>query len=343
MKQYLQEKYLRFLGIVVLGFVMAYLIKDVHEFTFKNSMVSLSITFIMWEGARFIIFHFRRVYPQIKDTNKRLLITYSSVIAYVFLANLVIKVLLALSGLGEPLTVYNLFKHFKTTIIASITVSVFYESLYFFSQWKTTIIEKESLKHQQVRSQFAALKNQISPHFLFNSLNTLVTLIAENQDLAIDFTQKLSEVYRYILQNKEKEVVSLEKELQFADSYIFLLKKRFDKNLQVFIDIPSEHLTHYVAPLSLQMLIENAIKHNEVSTAHPLSIYINIENKNTLVVKNNLQRKRFVEHSTKTGLENIRKRYQHLSNRPIEVITTTSNFIVTLPLLQISSEEAIFS
>ncbi|MGB0523595.1 MAG: sensor histidine kinase [Flammeovirgaceae bacterium] len=343
MKQYLQEKYLRFLGILVLALTISFFIKEEHEPSLKHVLISIGITFIMWEGGRSIIFRFRKVYPQIKDTNKRLLFTAITMLSYVVIINLMVKVVLSITGVGDPLTPYNLFKHFKTTFTATVIVGVFYESLYFFTRWKETIVEKESLKHQQVRSQFAALKNQISPHFLFNSLNTLVTLIAENQELAIDFTQKLSEVYRYILQNKEKEVVSLRKELQFTDSYIFLLKMRFDKNLQVDIQVDDQYLALYIAPLSLQMLIENAIKHNEVSTARPLSIHISIENEDTIVVKNKLQRKRVMEPSTKTGLENIRKRYHHLSDRSIEVITTTSNFMVTLPLLKITKEEPVLS
>ena len=338
MRQYWQEKYLRFVGMVLLALFMAFFMKDIHEPTVRNVFVSIGITVIMWEGNRFVLFRLRKFYPQIKQTTKRLLVTAICIVLYILMANFIIKVVLAFTEWGEPLTLYNIFKHIRMTSIATLVVVITYESHFFFSQWKATIIEKESLKHQQVRSQFAALKNQISPHFLFNSLNTLVTLIAENQDLAIEFTQKLSEVYRYILQNKEKEVVTLQRELDFTDSYIFLLKMRFAENLQIAMDIPNEFLQDCVAPLSLQMLIENAIKHNEVSTAKPLAIHISVQNGSTLVVKNKLQRKRMVQHSTKTGLENIRKRYQHLSNQPVEVITTATNFIVALPLLKVSHE-----
>ena len=209
-----------------------------------------------------------------------------------------------------------------------------YELIYFFSRWNLSTIEAEKLKSDQTRAQLDTLKNQISPHFLFNSLNTLVAIIPENQQQAIEFTQKLSEVYRYILEYKEKELVLLETELNFIRSYLFLLKIRYPENLTVDYNINKEHLNKLVAPLSIQMLIKNALKHNIISKSNPLSIEVYTDKGDTITVKNKLQLKTSIENSTKTGLDNIRKRYQFLSNKSIDVRTTRESFIVAIPLLQ---------
>ncbi len=338
MKTLQKEKYVHWLGIAFLATIMMFVFRERCEPGLFGYSTSFLVTVIIWEGCRGFLFFFRMKFPQIQQTGKRLLITFASIILYTSIVSLSMHAILeAVFPSNEPI---GFFLKFGVYFMATGFVVIVYESAFFFQQWKQTIVEKENLKLQQVRSQFSALKNQITPHFLFNSLNTLVTLIAENQNAAIDFTQKLSEVYRYILQHKEKEVISLEKELRFVESYVFLLKTRFSENLKVEISIPKERMKCFVAPLSLQMLVENAIKHNEVSTARPLFLSISVEGKN-LIVKNNLQRKSSVAHSTKTGLENIKQRYKHLSNQLVEVIVTTSSFIVAIPLLDVRKEEGV--
>lgn len=223
--------------------------------------------------------------------------------------------------------------------ILAIIIGTIYETVFFFEKWKETIKQNEELKNQQIRTQFEVLQNQMSPHFLFNSLNTLTTLIAENQEIAIDFTQKLSEVYRYILQNKERELVYLHEELEFAKSYLFLLKMRFPDNLTATFQIDKEYESMSIAPLTIQMLVENAIKHNVVSKAHPLHIDVYVENGKSIVVKNNLQIKHVIEKSTKTGLANISKRYEYLDNRQIEIMTTPKNYMVAIPLINLFEDK----
>ncbi|MEM7299383.1 MAG: histidine kinase, partial [Bacteroidota bacterium] len=209
----------------------------------------------------------------------------------------------------------------------------------FFDQWHHSIKINEALKNQQIRTQFEVLQNQMSPHFLFNSLNTLTTLIAEDSNVAISFTERLSEVYRYILQNKEKEVVKLGEELDFVANYVFLLKIRYPENLQVEWKVDDKYLDNSIAPLTIQILVENAIKHNVISKTKPLLIEIYVENGKSIVVKNNLQKKKTIEKSTKTGLANIHKRYEYFGKQNIDVITTAENFMVAVPLLNISTAE----
>jgi LytS/YehU family sensor histidine kinase len=184
------------------------------------------------------------------------------------------------------------------------------------------------------------LRNQVSPHFLFNTLNTLVTLIHEDAHQAVRFTKDLSHVYRYILQHKDKEVVDLGTELDFTRAYIELMKVRFADSLRIRVDVAPEHRHLLIAPLTLQLLLENALKHNVASTARPLQVDVLLEDGRTLVVRNSLHRKQGMVEGTGTGLSNVRQRYVHLSERPVDVIETREYFLVAVPLLRFAEHEA---
>ncbi|HND89317.1 MAG TPA: histidine kinase, partial [Saprospiraceae bacterium] len=171
-------------------------------------------------------------------------------------------------------------------------------------------------------------------HFLFNSLNTLIYLIPEHSAKAVNFVQKLSKVYRYVLESRDAKVIPLAEEMDFLNAYIFLLKERFGDNLCLRIGDLRAHPQAAIVPLSLQMLFENAIKHNIISAERPLCIEVFIENAH-LVVRNNLQRKNQVMDSTGVGLQNIRDRYRMLSERSVEVIASPQHFTVALPLLSL--------
>ncbi|MCY7309617.1 MAG: histidine kinase, partial [Chitinophagaceae bacterium] len=176
----------------------------------------------------------------------------------------------------------------------------------------------------------------INPHFLFNNLNVLSGMVIKDNPEANHFFEEFSKVYRYILNNQEKELVELRSELEFVQPYIFLLKKRFDEGLTISLNIPEHYKSYHVVPAALQMLIENAIKHNIVSRHKPLHIYIHANGNNTMIVSNNLQLRQTGEPSTKIGLQNIRKRYELISGREIEVKETVTTFEVTLPLLNLN-------
>jgi LytS/YehU family sensor histidine kinase len=157
-------------------------------------------------------------------------------------------------------------------------------------------------------------------------------LILSEPDIASDFLQKLSKIYRYILQNKDNEIVSLEQELTFVENYIDLQKSRFEDGLEVIIDIDEDYLSSGIVPVTLQNLFENAIKHNTVEEDKPLVIRVYVED-NCLIVKNNLQKKKFVETSNKQGLDSLKNLYKYLTNKPLETIETESEFVVRVPLL----------
>ncbi|MFY0600172.1 MAG: histidine kinase [Cyclobacteriaceae bacterium] len=338
---FLKEVYVRWVGIFLLAFVVMGLQEDEHArgMTFwQEYLVSLGFTMIYWNGAFLIFMMFRRLFPEIDQTFKRLVITYTVLFFWMSIGGLPFKMLLRLVEYTWEGVFVACSSHLLMNLILAIVIGTIYETVFFFEKWKDTIRQNEELKNQQVRIQFEVLQNQMSPHFLFNSLNTLTTLIAENQEIAIGFTEKLSEVYRYILQNKDRELVSLEEELAFAESYMFLLKMRYPDNLSANFSVDKQYRSMSIAPLTIQMLVENAIKHNVVSKAHPLRIDVYVENGKSIVVKNNLQVKKVIEKSTKTGLANIKKRYELLGQRQIEVITTAHNYMVAIPLIDLIEE-----
>lgn len=200
-------------------------------------------------------------------------------------------------------------------------------------QWRQSIIEVERFKKESIEFRFETLKNQVNPHFLFNSLNTLSSLMHIDIEAAEKFLRQLSKVYRYVLENRDQEVINLATELQILDSYIYLVEMRFQDKLKVIVDLPEEAKKFGIPPLTLQMLIENAIKHNELSKEHPLVITITLDVGNYLKVSNPIQLKSSKEYSTKVGLNNIINRYQYLSEKKVVVESGHGKFIIKVPLL----------
>lgn len=333
-----KEVHFRWIGIFIMAAVMTLILKEPHETFVSKYFISFTFTSIFWNGAFLIFMYFRRRFPQIRQTPKRLMITLAALVVFLVLSDPLLCILLNVKTLEQVLDPAVTVGHMGRNLIAAFGIGSIYENVYFFEQWKKSIQLNEALKNQQIRTQFEVLQNQMSPHFLFNSLNTLTTLMAEDGKVAIEFTEKLSEVYRYILQNKDKEVVLLSEELEFAKNYIFLLKIRFPENLHTDFMVKEQFLDQSIAPLTIQILVENAIKHNCISKNHPLNIEIYVDQNGSIVVKNNLQRKNVIEKSTKTGLNNIRKRYAYFGQNNIEVVSTNEDFLVTVPLLHISND-----
>ncbi|MEI6139865.1 MAG: histidine kinase [Mariniphaga sp.] len=195
-------------------------------------------------------------------------------------------------------------------------------------------LENERLKTESLQSQFDSLKNQVSPHFLFNSLNALQTLIREDADIAQKYVRHLSLVLRYTLQSNENKTVTLNEELSFLDSYIFLIQLRFGTNFKIEMIIKDEFATFRIPPLSLQTLVENAVKHNEISKKKPLTILIETTTDQNMVVSNRIQEKINPDSGTSIGLANLAKQYQLLANKMITIKKTNNKFTVIIPLLK---------
>ena len=194
------------------------------------------------------------------------------------------------------------------------------------------IQRESSLMKEKVESQYEALKSQINPHFLFNSFNTLIAIIEENPGTAVAFVERLSDFYRSILQYREKNVITLQEEMELVKNYAFLLEKRYGKNLKLSLSMPKEASGQFVAPLTVQMLVENAIKHNVISKSKPLHIHILVKD-GYIEVRNNLQKKLTVERSTGFGLQSISTRYALLTDKKVKIAEEENEFRVGIPVL----------
>jgi hypothetical protein len=222
--------------------------------------------------------------------------------------------------------------NYLVTIIITFFVTLAFHTFYFYKAYQENKVKEQKIIAGTASAQFESLKNQIDPHFLFNSLNVLSSLIEENPESAQRFTTSLSKVYRYVLEQKDKELVSVAEELKFAKTYMNLLKMRFENSITFEIPEGFENEEAKVVPLSLQLLLENCIKHNVVSETKPLHIKIGIEN-GALVVSNNLQKKEVLSGRKGVGLENIANRYGILTNRKVLVEENEKEFKISIPIL----------
>jgi two-component system, LytTR family, sensor kinase len=305
-------------------------------FGWDKFLTCLAITIPLWAGDRFIMIWSRTRYPLFKDVSKRLIHQSVSMLLFTIIGNNLLGWIM-----DDFVFVGNYGSHFKTdTLIKSNSAAIFctimiiaiYESIYFMNELKKSVEEKETLKRESLKAQLDALKTQVNPHFLFNNLNTLTAIIPDTPNQAIEFVQQMSKVYRHILEVQDEKTIPLKDELDVLRAYGFLLKTRFGDNLNIEIDVPEEKLQQRIVPLSLQLLMENAIKHNIVSSAKPLKIKVFAEN-GQLVISNNLQIKNQQIESTGIGLDNIRNRYKLFSNDEVKVTESGESFTVSIPLI----------
>ncbi|GLB50231.1 2TM domain-containing protein [Neptunitalea lumnitzerae] len=223
-------------------------------------------------------------------------------------------------------------KDYTYSLIITAFVTIVYHAIYFYRELQKNKIKEQKIIAGTASAQFDALKNQLDPHFLFNSLNVLTSLIEENPYAAQKFTTSLSKVYRYVLEQKNKELVTVDEELKFARTFVNLLKMRFEDSIVFDIPDTASNPEAMVVPLSLQLLLENAVKHNMVTPQKPLRVEI-FEKDGNLMVRNNLQPKAVVKKSSGVGLRNIQQRYAILTNRAVVIEKSESTFQVTLPML----------
>ncbi len=333
-KYQLNDLKLRLVGIPFFSFVIP-MIVHFDDFIKMNNgyavavIISFCTTVALWEGNRFIILGMRQRFPGYSQTTKRILLESLLAIIYTFFATFLLDELLCKGILRKEGNLLG----FRISLVPTVLVYLVYEAVYFFESWKTNVRKTESLMREGVQSQLEVLKNQLDPHFLFNSMNTLAALIDDTNTDAQQYLEHLSDVYRYVLVSRNKNTVLVEEEIAFVDAYVYLNKIRFRDNLLVEKNISTETYRQHVTPLSLQMLIENAIKHNVVSKEKPLKILIQQEGDQYLVVENNIQEKAIMERSTRVGLQNIINRYSLLTERRVQVIQDGAIFTVKIPLI----------
>jgi hypothetical protein len=230
--------------------------------------------------------------------------------------------------------------NYRISMLIALVVSLVFYAAWYYKNRQETKVKEQKIIAGTASAKFDALKNQLDPHFLFNSLNVLTSLIEEDPNKAQKFTTSLSKVYRYVLEQKNKDLVTVDEELQFARTYVRLLKMRFEDSIVFDIPEKSSNPEAKIIPLSLQLLLENAVKHNVVTSEKPLHIKV-FEDNGVLVVRNNLQEKQVVKKSSGVGLTNIQQRYGILTDRRVHINKTESEFGVELPMLtkQVSKME----
>lgn len=222
------------------------------------------------------------------------------------------------------------------TLIA-LGLTIFFTCRAFLVEWKQAAIKSEKMENERLAGKYQGLKDQLNPHFLFNSLNVLSNLVYEDPNQANAFIEKLAHIYRYVLEVQNEEIVSLDQELEFAKSYFELQSLRFGDKFNFSIEVDSGSDLG-LPPLTLQLLLENALKHNRLTTAEPLSIFV-IQDGNMLTVRNNLQRRTTSAEGAGIGLVNINERYGYLTDQSVEVSQTAQFFDVRVPLLPLNDIE----
>lgn len=323
--------------LIVLGNLIMLIVAQGEKITgqmiLNGSISSVLIGGSFMLGLTWMVIKLDRIVPWLQFPLKRLVIQF--LITVLFSLALIMAAILLSGYLWQQKINSDYFLETGPFVLKIAFSFVFLGSLVsnaimFFKNWKEAAVQQEKLKREQLALQYETLKSQVNPHFLFNNLNSLTSLISTNPDKAIDFVKKLSEVYRYVLDQKDHELVALETELKFLESYIFLQKIRFETKLNVLINVNSRKFK--VIPLSVQMLVENAIKHNEISDKNPLVIRIFSTDNDYLNVENQLQKKVGSEGSG-SGIQNIKDRYEFLTSKKVIITENTEKFIVSIPLL----------
>ncbi len=341
----LNDKKLLFLGpfilwaIATVFFNLPTLCKD--NFTAAKFLVTgLLSVYLSWFVGRWLIIGVRQKYPGLEKIRQRLitlgLLSLPAVVVLVIQRLLFFDYFVYAHGPKfdwfHPETLFMIgLNLFYLAIIFAV-----YESRYFFRQWLISKRQTEELSRANLEMQLDSLKNQVQPHFLFNSLNTLQALVKSNENkTAVRFIGDLSQVYRYLLQSNEQQLISLEKELEFTHAYFGLLKTRFEDGISLEVNINPIFRHTQIPPLTLQLLVENAVKHNVVSTSKPLNIKIFTSENGDLVVQNNLQCKpNNSMPSSKKGLMNIASKYALLRQPHVQIYEKEDIFEVRVPLIR---------
>jgi len=329
----------RKIAILVMGFLAA-LGQMVRYFLFPDitlamHLVSFLLSFLavyfIWSVLDFVDKLLTKYLPFSKSIWKRVIVQIG-ITSFFMMALRSLMFWLAKDYFPLQLNTVFVFTAYMVDFIVICLINLGYFTFHFFEEWKKTELHEKQLEKEHADMQFENLKNQLNPHFLFNSLSSLNSLIFENQELASQFLKQLSRVYRYLLEHKDKEFVSLQVEGIFIANYIALLKTRFNKALQIHLNLLEEDLEKRVVPVTLQVLLENAIKHNVLSEEKPLRIEVYSDGAH-LIVSNNLQLKGIVEDSNKQGLQRLKQLYVYLTPEPVQVQVDEYQFMIKIPLL----------
>lgn len=332
-----------FLILILIGNFITLFTLPLEFWTFRilvqNCLFSVFFGYPSWIGMEYLMRWLEKKLPWLEYPIKRLV---SQIVLMTLFAAVIIFAGMAIwFRISEDLSFRDslavVMPSLKLAYLFMVLAVLFGNTVLFFKNWREAVVKQEELKRAHLALQYQSLRDQVKPHFLFNSLSSLVSLIQSDQKKATQFVHKLSDVYRYLLDQRDSELVPVEDELRFLEDYIYLQKIRFGNSLSVDIHLETV-LKRMIIPLSLQMLVENSIKHNEASSEHPLEIRITSAGDGKVVVSNILQRKGFPENSTGLGLENLKRRIAFFSDTELLIHEEEGRFTVTLPTFPIERD-----
>jgi sensor histidine kinase YesM len=305
------------------------------KFLFFLITYSLALGLPSMKGFEYIEWKLEHHISWLKKPNLRFILTVFLEIIIGILILLIVNYLIFIVIQRQQIDILysKTFEGLKYLIIFTIIGVILINFSYFFKSWKQAALNEEKLKREKLAIEYEALKNQVNPHFLFNSLTALSSLVYKDQDKAVTFIREFSNVFRYVLECREKEVVDFVTEKKLLESISYLYHIRYEDSLQININLPDAG-DKFIIPMALQMLLENAIKHNAIAVDKPLIVEIH-EEKEYVVVRNNLQPRKTEIVSSKIGLENIKSRYKYLSDKDVLVEISNEEFVVKIPVLSI--------
>jgi len=316
----------------IMGYVMCPECYLRWDYFWKSELIVVTIWLVMWYGNSSTSHLIDRYVTWLENPSKRFALGIAGSIVFSVTAILLLSLLFEF-WLG--ISVGDGWSTIWITIGVTLFILLFMLSKEFLYSWRAVSIREEQMRNEMLASKYDVLKSQINPHFMFNSLNTLNSLIYRDQDLATKYVGQLSKVYRTVLTSAKDEVVTVEKELEILDSYIFLQSIRFEDKFKVNIELSEESRQMHIPPMVLQMLIENAIKHNELTSDNPLIIEV-FDKEGLIYIQNKIVKKKVLPgDNSSTGLSNIIARYKAFSDIPVEVIDDGDLFVIKVPLLHL--------
>jgi len=306
--------------------------------SYQKFLVGLVWAFIIcitqWSGPVIINYIIDKRIKWIEQPILRSIVGVISMVIYSIVAFTAVQfIMLYILYRISPVDAWQSVSHsIIIALVISLLMSLTFTAIGFFKAWKRALLHEQQLKAEMMAYKYESLRNQINPHFLFNSFNVLSDLVYADQATAVKFIQQMSDLFRYVLDSRDKELVPLKDELEFMHSFIYLLKTRFEDKLNISIDLqPGQE--EFIVPMALQLLVENAVKHNEISEAYPLHISIRKKD-DYLEVENTLQIKNVGDDSKSTGLKNIEQQFRFFTEKEIEISNTGEKFLVRIPILK---------
>jgi len=337
-KQKRRQFGLTFVAMLVLALLITLFVFDSND-GFRIFIISfawaLTICVTQWLGNSYIYRLLDKRYSWQDQIGKRAIYGSLALIGYSAFAYLVVQVImykLVFGALPEN-PVYWALRTSYIAILISFTISLIFVAVAFFQYWKNSLLEAERFKAEMLQYKYESLQNQINPHFLFNSFNVLSDLVYEDQNKAIAFIRQLSQLFRYVLDSRDRELVTIKEEMEFIEAFSYLLQTRFEDKLIIKQEFEARE-DEMIVPMTLQLLIENCVKHNEISASQPLTVQI-MRKGEYLKVENNLQLKSAGLDSKKTGLSNIRQQFKYFTDKEIVFTETDRSYSVEVPVIKL--------